>query len=69
MARAATKPEARSPYQKYGKSPYKYESLNCRHSRSVEQSTPDWRGAACATCNNITATYSTTAERRRFEAV
>lgn len=68
MANAAEKPKARSPYQKYGKSPFRYEHPNCRHARSVEQSTPTWRGHACATCNIITGGPYATPARTTAEA-
>jgi len=60
MAKAtAEKPKARSPYVKYGKSPYKFEYPNCKHSRSVYQAVAatnrhdGWRGEVCAVCNVI----------------
>lgn len=60
-----------SPYQKYGKTPFRYEHPNCKHSRSVEQSLPatkdrdGWRGLVCASCNVIVRKYD---GQRRFAA-
>lgn len=50
-----------SPYQKHGKTPFRYEHPSCRHSRSTFQSVvpsqlglnDGWRGTVCATCNII----------------
>lgn len=58
MADAADK-KARSPYQRYGKVPYKYEYPNCTHRRqdgspsAERQSNATWAGKICTRCNII----------------
>jgi len=41
MARAAKKPEARSPYQKYGKTPYVYSDLYRRWKTAIKAGRKD----------------------------
>ena len=70
----AKKPDARSPYQKYGKSPFKYEHPSCKHSRTVFQAVPatnqhdGWKGDVCASCNVIIYRYRPDERRDRYAA-
>lgn len=63
-----------SPYQKYSKTPFRYEHPSCRHSRSTFQAVPasepgrgdGWRGTVCATCNIIVEKFSGDRTMPRF---
>lgn len=65
-----------SPYQKHGKTPFRYEHLSCRHSRSAFQSVAPtepgrgdgWRGTICATCNIIVEKFASDRPLPRFIA-
>jgi hypothetical protein len=46
-------PNARSPYQKYEKQPYKYDFPGCSHQSTTLQSVAGWRGKICTRCNTI----------------
>lgn len=59
---SASKPQpgqrkGRSPYKKYGKSPYAYGFKRCEHNHTVRQSMPTWSGLVCAACNTITKRF------------
>lgn len=63
MSRAKRSDTRKSPYQRYGKVPYKYEFRDCSHANSVRQSitaktrdgsTAQWTGKVCTRCNTIT---------------
>ena len=56
--RGATQ-SSKSPYMRYGKTPYQYTFKRCSHRRSdgrpnaLYQQTAGWHGDVCAVCNII----------------
>lgn len=57
--KARQKKKSQSPYVKYGKTPFRYSSEGCKHSRHVFQpvaaskDAEGWSGYVCAACNII----------------
>lgn len=50
---ADARKKARSPYQRYGKSPWKYDHQSCSHTNSTYQQVDGWKGFVCTRCNII----------------
>ena len=57
--RAPTNIKGKSPYMRYGKTPYVYQFKRCSHRRdngrpnAILQQAPGWAGDVCAVCGTI----------------
>jgi len=57
--RGKTNAKGKSPYRRYGKSPYQYQFKRCNHRKAdgrpnaIYQQATHWHGDVCAACNII----------------